>query len=87
MIDVYIGTIDGNAEGVLQLEFDTFAEASKFCDTLKDHYKEERKRLYMAIDTNTQFYDLEEVFEDEKREDGTIDADMFRAICEKYAQG
>lgn len=49
MIDVYIGVV-GEPNSVLELEFDSFAEASKFCDMIKDHYKEERKKLFVAID-------------------------------------
>lgn len=49
MIDVYIGVAD-EPNSVLELEFDSFAEASKFCDIVKDHYKEERRKLFIAID-------------------------------------
>lgn len=49
MIDVYIG-VKGCADSVMELEFDNFKEASDFCDTLRDHYKEERKKLFVAIE-------------------------------------
>ena len=49
MIDVYIGKA-GVPESTLPLEFDTMQEASKFCDIVKDHYKEEVRMLYIAID-------------------------------------
>lgn len=84
MIDCYIG-ITGNADSVLELEFDTFAEASDFCDTLKSHYKNESKTIYMAIDNTPEFYDLDEVFTDEERE-GEIDAETFMEICKLQAQ-
>lgn len=84
MIDVYIGKL-GIPDSTLQLEFDTFADASDFCDLLKDHYKEEATMLYMAIDSTREFESLEEVFKDEKME-GEIDEDAFDEILAMQAQ-
>ena len=49
MIDVYVGIV-GEPKGMLELEFDSFKEASEFCDSIKDHFKRERNVLYVAID-------------------------------------
>lgn len=78
MIDVYIGKV-GEPESVLALEFDSIAKATKFCDEVTSHYKEERKRLYMAIDNG--YYDMDVVYnEEEKPINGEIDIDIFREI-------
>ena len=84
MIDVYIGVI-GEPNSVMELEFDSFAEASAFCDTMAGHYKQERKRLYLAID-NSEYYDLEEVYKDEENEHGEISAEVFAEILKLQAQ-
>lgn len=84
MIDVYIGKV-GIPDSTLVLEFDSFAEASDFCDTLKEHYREEREMLYMAIDRTKEFEELEEVFKDEERKYGEIDAEVFGRLLK--AQG
>lgn len=84
MIDVYIGKV-GIPESTLNLGFDTFAEASDFCDALKEHYREEREILYMAIDRTKEFEELEEVFKDEERKNGEIDAEVFGRLLK--AQG
>ena len=49
MVDVYVGIV-GEPNGMLELEFDSFKEASEFCDSIKDHFKRERNVLYVAID-------------------------------------
>lgn len=49
MIDVYVGIV-GEPNGMLELEFDSFKEASEFCDSVKEHFKRESKALYVAID-------------------------------------
>lgn len=84
MIDVYIGVI-GKPDSVLALEFDTFAEASEFCDNMAQHYKEERERLYLAID-NTEFEEMSEVYKDETECSGEIDAEVFAEILKLQAQ-
>lgn len=84
MIDVYIGVI-GEPNSVMELEFESFAEASAFCDTLAEHYKQERKRLYLAID-NSEYYDLEEVYKDGERQYGEISAEVFSEILKLQAQ-
>lgn len=81
MIDVYIGKI-GVAESTLALEFDTFSEASEFCDTLKEHYKEESEMLFMAIDRAREFEALDEMFKSEERKEVEIDAKAFGQILE-----
>ena len=80
MVDTYIGIV-GNADSTLELEFDTFAEASEFCDTIAEHYKGEKKCLYMAIDNTPEFYDLDEVYKDAERKNIEINADTFAEIC------
>lgn len=85
MVDVYIGVI-GDPHSVLELEFGSFADASNFCDTLAAHYKEERKRLYLAIDNTAEFEELDEVYKDEERSHGEIDAEVFKGILELQAQ-
>lgn len=82
VIDVYIG-IDGKPESMLELEFESFKAASDFAEIIKTHYKEEAKRLFIAID-NTDYYDLEEVFtDDEIEEELEIDNGIFEEICDK----
>lgn len=85
MIDCYIGVI-GEPNSVIELEFDSFAEASAFCDTLAAHYKQEKKRLYLAIDNTPEFYDLDEVYRDAERKNVEINADTFAEICKLQAQ-
>lgn len=85
MIDVYIGVI-GEPNSVMELEFESFAEASAFCDTLAAHYKQEKKRLYLAIDNTLEFYDLEEVYKDGERQYGEISAEVFAEILKLQAQ-
>ena len=78
MIDVYIGVV-GDPKSVLALEFDNIPEATKFCDEVTSHYKEERKCLYLAIDNG--YYDMDIVYnEEEKPMNGEIDIDIFREI-------
>lgn len=79
MIDVYIGVI-GEPESTLSFEFDTFKEASDFCDTMAEHYKEEKKRLYLAIDNTNEFYNLEMMFKREPQKSGGIDEKVFSEI-------
>lgn len=79
MIDVYIGVV-GDPKSVLALEFDSIPEATKFCDEVTQHYKEERKQLYLSID-NSSYYDMGIVYtEEEKPMNGEIDIDIFREI-------
>lgn len=49
MIDAYVGIVD-QPESMMPLEFDTYKEASDFCDELMRHYKEERAKLFVAIE-------------------------------------
>lgn len=87
MIDVYIGVI-GDENSVLSFEFDNFADASRFCDTMAEHYREERKKLYLAIDTAREFESLEEVFKnDAVREDRELDSEAFGEILKMHRDG
>ena len=79
MVDVYIGVI-GDPNSTIALEFDTFKEASDFCDTMAEHYKEEKKRLYLAIDNTNEFYNLEMMFKREPNKTGGIDEEVFAEI-------
>ena len=82
MISVYVGKI-GVPESTLVLGFDTFKDASDFCDTLKNHYKEQTEVLYMAIDRTREFEALELMFKDsEIREEVEIDAEVFGKLLE-----
>lgn len=63
MIEVYIGKA-GVPESNLHLGFESFRDASDFCDLVKDHYMEEETVLYMAVDSVVEFEELEEVFKD-----------------------
>lgn len=85
MIDVYIGVV-GEPDSVLTFEFDDFAEASQFCDNMVAHFKEEKKRLYLALDNTEEFESMEEVYKDEQRQGVEIDVDVFREILELQAQ-
>ena len=79
MVDVYIGVV-GEPNSVMQFEFDDFAEASKFCDTMAGHYKEERECLYVAIE-NGAYYDLDIIYSEcGMPEQGEIDTEVFREI-------
>lgn len=79
MIDVGIGKV-GLPESTLMFEFESFADASRFCDIVSEHYKEEAKMLYMAIDRDCVFDEMEEVYKDEERSVGEIDAEVFGEI-------
>lgn len=81
MVDVYIGVI-GEPNSTMALEFDTFKEASDFCDMMAEHYKEEKKRLYLAIDNTNEFYNLEMMFKREPQKSGGIDEKVFSEILE-----
>ena len=87
MIDVYIGKI-GIPESTLALEFDDFAKASQFCDIVKDHYKEQREILYMAIDRAREFEELDVMFSNEKgvEENVEIDAEVFGRLLQMQTQ-
>ena len=88
MIDVYLGKI-GVPESTLALEFNDFTEASKFCDVVKNHYREQKEILYMAIDRAREFESLELMFKNEEGvdKDVEIDAEMFGMLLQMQAQG
>lgn len=49
MVDAYIGIV-GIPESLMELEFDNFKEASDFCDFVRDHFKEERTKLFTMVE-------------------------------------
>ena len=87
MVDVYLGRI-GVPDSTLALEFDNFAEASQFCDIVKDHYREQKEILYMAIDKTREFEALDLMFCNEKGvdNDAEIDSEVFGMLLQMQAQ-
>lgn len=83
---VYLG-INGLPESLMRLKFNSIAEASEFCESFAEHFCEERGRLFMAMDVDDLYEDLDLVYSSTRVvANGEIEETVFEGIIRKGAK-
>lgn len=83
---VYLG-ISGVPESLMRLKFDSVNEANQFCNSFAEHYCEERKKLFMAMDVDDLYDDMDVIYSSTRIvANGEIEESIFEGIVKKGAR-